>query len=392
MNKREIKLIILSILLYAGLNFGHPVTPAFLDELQISDKYFGILFSTMALALMIFSPFWGNKGDNFGRRKVLAIGIFGYGVGQLFFGFGTSVYVILIGRAIAGMFAAAIFSNNIAAFSEISNDKTRARNMALVFSIAIFAQAIGYYIGGKLGSITSPSTTIVIQGFYDIAIAILIFIFYPSTTIKAQERRSFIHNIKHVKDIDNQIIFFLITVTFWSLARNNVAKFLDVYLNNNGFSTVEIGFYIMITGIIGGIVSLLLVPLIAKKFDLLKSLVTILVLMIILLVATFLITNVFIAMYVTYLSYVILNSVYASIDQTFISKNIKSNYGTVIGVRESFKSIGLVSGPLLVTLIFEKTSKSVFYFNAVVYTISLGFLLIFVYLRFKNKTSKSINK
>ncbi len=388
MNTREVKLIILSILLYAGLNFGHPVTPAFLDDLNISDSYFGILFSTMALALMLFSPFWGNKGDNYGRRTVLAIGVFGYGIGQLFFGYGTSVPVILFGRAVAGTFAAAIFSNNIAAFSEISNDRTRARNMAIVFSIAIFAQAIGYYIGGKLGDLTSPATTIVIQGFYDIVIAILIFIFYPSTTIKAVKRKSFIHNIKHVKDIDSQIIYFLITVTFWSLARNNVAKFLDVYLNNNGFSTSEIGSYIMITGIIGGVTSLILVPYLAKKFDLLKSLVVTLVLMIILLVVTFTIKNVVIAMYVTYLGYVILNSVYASLDQTFISKNTLSNYGTVIGVRESFKSIGLVSGPLLITLLFDQTNKYVFYFNALIYVISLGFLLIFVYRRYHERKSK----
>lgn len=378
MNKNIIKLVIISIFIYAGLNFSHPVTPAFLDDLAISNKYFGILFSTMALALAIFSPFWGNKGDNYGRRIIIGIGVIGYGIGQLFFGFGETVQVILIGRAISGVFAAAIFSNHIAAFSEISTDKTRARNMALVISIATFAGSIGYYIGGQLGDIFNPAMAIRIQGFYDIALGILIILFYPSTTVKATNRQSFIKNLSRLKDIDNHIIYFLLTVTFWTFARNNVAKFLDVYLNNNGFSTAEIGSYVMLTGIVGGIASLIIVPLIAKYFSLVKILVTTLVLMIVLLIVSFTISNVYVALYFTFMLYVILSSIYTSVDQTFISKNTKTNFGAIVGVRESFKSFGLVSGPLVITFIFSEITTYTFYFNAFIYTISLIFLIIFV--------------
>lgn len=384
MNKTEIRLIIFSILLGAGLNMGHPVTPAFLDQIGISDKYFGIIFSVMAFTLLLFAPFWGNKGDNYGRRKIIAIGLCGYGVGQLVFGFGESITVIIIGRAIAGAFAGALIANNIAAYSEISNDNNRARNMALVISLATFSAALGYYIGGKVGSFTSPSNAIIIQGVYDIIVALLIFLFYPSTTTKAVERKSFIHNIKHVKDIDSHIIYFLLTVTFWTLARNNVAKFLDVFLDNRGFSTSELGTYIMLTGIIGGLTSIIVVPIIVRKFETLKMLVILLVSMIILLITTFTIKNVFISMYVTYLIYAIITSIYTSVEQTFISKNTTSNYGAILGVRESFKSIGLVTGPVIITLLFDEVTKTVFYFNAFIYTIALILLLVFIIKRIKN--------
>lgn len=378
MNKKILLLTIISVLVYAGVNFGHPVTPAFLDDINISERYFGILFSTMAFSLTLFSPFWGNKGDNYGRKLIIAIGIIGYGVGQIIFGLGTIIEIILIGRTISGIFAAAIFSNMIASFSEISDDNNRARNMSIVMSVGVFAGSIGYFIGGVLGDLFSPSTTLVIQGIFDILLGILILFIYPNTTVKNLERKSFIANIKHLQDLDSHIIYFLFTVTFWTLARNNVSKFLDVFLDNNGFNTSQIGLYVMITGIAGGIAVLLIVPIIAKRFKLLDILVTTLTAMIILIIISFTITNVYIAMYGSFMLYIIMSSIYLTVDQTFISKNTKSNFGAIVGVRESFKSFGLVAGPLIVTLLFKDINRNVFYFNAGIFILALIFLLIFI--------------
>ncbi len=376
-NKNVIILTIIGILIYASLNFAHPVTPAFLNDASIHERYFGILFSTMAFALALFSPFWGNKGDNYGRKWIVAIGICGYGVGQLFFGFGTTVQVILIGRVIAGVFAAAIFSNLIASFSEISTDKTRARNISIITSTSMLAGSLGYFIGGKLGTILTPATTIVIQGFTCITIAIIILLIYPKTATIQKERKSFVTNMKLIKTIDEHIIFFMLTILFWTFARNNVAKFFDVYLNNQGYSTEEIGTFIMIIGIISAVALLGVVPALAKRFKLLHILRVILVTMIIFLVLSFSL-EAGPLLYVTYLIYSMLAAMYMSVEQTFIAKNISNNYGTIIGVRESFKSLGLVTGPLVVTFLFEEISNTVFFFNAIIFVIAFTLLNKFI--------------
>lgn len=376
--KNNQKLIILTFvgtLIYSALNFGHPVTPAFLEDTNIHERYFGILFSTMAFALALFSPFWGNKGDNYGRKYIIAIGMAGYGVGQLFFGYGTVIQVILIGRVISGVFAAAIFSNLIASFSEISNDQNRARNISIITSTGMLAGSLGYYIGGKLGIIFSPATTIVIQGYFCISIAIIILLIYPKTATIQKERRSFITNMKLIKTIDEHVIYFMFTILFWTFARNNVAKFFDVYLNNQGFNSESIGSYNMIIGIISAVALVVIVPLLAKRFKLLTALKVTLIAMIVFLIAAFTIE---VSLYVTFLLFSILAAMYLSIEQTYISKNITSNYGAIIGVRESFKSIGLVTGPLIVTFLFENINANVFYFNALIFILTLLILLKFI--------------
>lgn len=378
--KKHRKLIILTFvgtLIYSGMNFGHPVTPAFLKQVEIDERYFGILFSTMAFSLALFSPFWGNKGDNYGRKWIIAIGICGYGIGQLFFGFGSTLPIILTGRIIAGCFAAAIFSNLIASFSEISTDKTRARNISIITSTAMVAGSLGYYIGGKLGIIFSPSTTIIIQGFWCITIAVIILLIYPKTATIQKERRSFIKNMALIKNIDEHIIYLMFAVLLFTFSQNNTAKFFDVFLNNNGYTSEQIGTFIMIIGIISAFVLIFIVPILARRFKLLHLMRVILVLMIVFLVVTFTI-NIEYLMYITYLIYAILVAMYISIEQTYITKNISSNYGAIIGVRESFKSIGLVTGPLVITFLFENISSKVFYFNAIVYFIALLVLIKFI--------------
>ncbi|MFV0379643.1 MAG: MFS transporter [Anaerorhabdus sp.] len=377
--KKIIIMVMFAVCIHTALNFGHPVTPTFLKERVIDERYFGILFSTMALMMTIFSPFWGSRGDVLGRRVLIAIGMAGYGLGQFIFGIGETIGIILVGRAISGCFAAAIFSNQIAAFSEISNQDNRSRNISLIVSVGIFANAIGYFIGGRLGVIFSATSTLMIQGIFAMTVGFMAYVFYPNTTTVQKERTSFIQNLSNLKNMDKYIIYLLFSVLFWNLARNNVAKYFDVYLNNQAFNSAQIGNYIMITGIIGGLFTLLFVPMITRKFKMLTIMVVSLTVTIVLLFMTFMINNIELAMASTYLIYTVLTTVYTSVEQTYISRSIKQSHGTVLGVRESFRAMGLVIGPLLVTAIFSKTDELVFYFNGVIYFVALLFLFVFIY-------------
>ncbi len=375
------KIIVLSLfvmLTYSVMNFGHPVTPAFLELRAIDERYFGILFSSMAFMMALFSPFWGNKGDQYGRRKVIAIGVCGYGIGQLIFGFGYNLTMVLIGRVVSGIFAAAIFSNQIAAFSEVSTDETRARNISLITVIAIFSNSIGYFIGGRLGVLFSPAMALIIQGITALIIGLLIFIFYPETTRIEKVRKSFMENIAQLKEVDQYILYLLMSVLFWTMAKNNVSKFLDVYLNNQGFNSAEIGSYIMIIGMVSGVIAFLAVPKLTKKIKLLDIMKYSLIAMILFLLLTFMIDDTALAMVTTVLLYTLLATIYTAVEQIYISKNIRSNHGTILGLRESFRSMGLVLGPLMITVFFDKIDATVFYFNAVIYGLAYIILMVFI--------------
>lgn len=378
-NKKVVLMSIFVLCIYAVMNMGHPVTPALLDQRTIDERYFGILFAAMALMMVLFAPFWGSKGDRFGRRKILALGIAGYGLGQMIFGLGQNIEMILFGRFFSGFFAASIFTNQIASFSEISTEETRARNLSLITGFGILGSSLGYFIGGKLGVLFSPGNTIIIQGFIGFAISLCLFLFHPETNQdrgNIKKRRSFIQNLSSLREMDQHILYFLLSVLFWSMAKNNVQKFLDVFLKNQGLSPDVIGTYNMVFGFAGGI-AFILVPFLAKKMKLLYLMISTLVAMIVCLFFTFTMPDIHFALITTFLGYTMLATVYTAVEQIYISKNITENHGAVLGVRESFRSIGLVLGPLVVTFLFKEVTTMVFFFNIGLFLIALGILCFF---------------
>ena len=62
--KKQVLIILLIFLLQNIINnLGHPVTPAFVRSLDISDYMFGVFFASMSFGLMIGGPIWGILGD-----------------------------------------------------------------------------------------------------------------------------------------------------------------------------------------------------------------------------------------------------------------------------------------------------------------------------------------
>ncbi|MGH1421843.1 MAG: MFS transporter [Hyphomonas sp.] len=59
------------------------VLPPMTRELGLPDWMAGAIFSLSALCWSLFSPFWGKKSNQIGRRPIAAIGLAGYGVSML---------------------------------------------------------------------------------------------------------------------------------------------------------------------------------------------------------------------------------------------------------------------------------------------------------------------
>ncbi len=380
-NREKTRFVILTVCIYAGMNFAHPVTPAYIRDLGISDSYFTIFFSSMALALMIFAPYFGSKGDVYGRKWFVALGIFGYGIGQIMFAYFNHPYLIVIARAFSGVFAAAIFTNLISFIAENTSLKERTTAMSIFTGISVFSSTLGYYIGGVLGEL-SPVRAIYFQGLFDIAIAFAVLIYFPLKRTEYKKRGNIFQNIKNLKKLNHALVFLLLATTFFVLAQNNTAKFLDVFLDENGFTTKQIGKYALIRGGINILGVFIIVPLLLKKFKELTIMRIALIISAISLIASFTFVRFEIAMYTTYFLYYTMISIYTPLDQAFLSKQITENYGIVLGVRESFRSIGLVVGPLLILGLQgafpnNYTTKYVFYFSAIIFIVSFFLLTTF---------------
>ncbi|WP_431956369.1 MFS transporter [Nocardia lijiangensis] len=94
---------------------------------------------------------FGNLGDRYGRRKVMAIGLIGVAVMSVGGALSDSMSAVITARAAMGVFAAAVFPATLALIINIFTDRReRALAIAAWTAMAGFAIAIGPISGGWL--------------------------------------------------------------------------------------------------------------------------------------------------------------------------------------------------------------------------------------------------
>lgn len=110
----------------------------------------GLLFASYSAMQFIFSPLLGSLSDKYGRRPVLFLSLLGSSIGYLFIGFATALWMVFLGRIIAGITGGNI-STAQAYIADVTTRKNRAKGMGL-FGAAF---GLGFIFGPAIGGILS---------------------------------------------------------------------------------------------------------------------------------------------------------------------------------------------------------------------------------------------
>lgn len=132
-----------------------PVIPQLIKELINGDiseaaKYGGWISFAYAFTQFVFSPVVGNLSDQFGRRPIILISLFGFSIDYVLLALAPSITWLFIGRIIAG-FTGASVSTASAYIADISTDENRAKNFGMIGAAFGLGFIIGPVIGGLLG-------------------------------------------------------------------------------------------------------------------------------------------------------------------------------------------------------------------------------------------------
>ncbi|MFS2179395.1 TCR/Tet family MFS transporter [Rhizobium pisi] len=137
----------------AGIGLIFPILPRLLQEVTHAENiapYIGIMTALYALMQFIFAPVLGALSDNLGRRPVLLISLAGAAINYLVMAFAPALWMLLLGRAIAGLTSANV-SVAMAYITDISAEDRRARRFGLFNATFGIGFIIGPVLGGLLG-------------------------------------------------------------------------------------------------------------------------------------------------------------------------------------------------------------------------------------------------
>jgi MFS transporter, DHA1 family, tetracycline resistance protein len=126
-----------------------PVVIMELTGLKVTEatRWGGYLMSVYAGLQFLIAPVFGALSDRYGRRPILLLSLFAFGVDFLLTGLATSMLWLFLGRAFAGVFGAS-FSTAGAYIGDISDDSNRARNFGFIGAAWGCGFTLGPVIGG----------------------------------------------------------------------------------------------------------------------------------------------------------------------------------------------------------------------------------------------------
>ena len=153
MNKPLVVIFAAIVLDAVGIGLIFPILPALLKEVTHADNVaptIGIMTALYAVMQFVFAPVLGSLSDRIGRRPVLLISLAGAAINYLFLAFAPNLWMLLIGRAIAGLTSANV-SVATAYITDVSPEDKRARRFGLLNAMFGIGFIIGPVLGGALG-------------------------------------------------------------------------------------------------------------------------------------------------------------------------------------------------------------------------------------------------
>ena len=137
---RAVTFIFVTVLLNSvGFGIVMPVLPELIvdvtgDALHDAARHAGWLAFVYALMQFFCAPLAGNLSDRFGRRPVLLLSLFVFGLDYLIMGFAPTLAWLYVGRLVAGMSATSFAIAN-ACVADLFPPEKRAQNFGRQFLI-----------------------------------------------------------------------------------------------------------------------------------------------------------------------------------------------------------------------------------------------------------------
>ncbi|MEV3125653.1 MFS transporter [Paenibacillus larvae] len=393
--QKTVLIILLSNIFIAFLGIGLivPVMPSFLNIMHLSGKTMGYLVAAYALAQLLMSPLAGRWVDRYGRKKIIIIGVFLFGISELIFGLGTHVSVFYISRILGGTSAAFIMPGVTAYVADITSIQERAKAMGYISAAVSTGFIIGPGIGGFIAEygVRIPFFFAAILAFF-VGISSIFILKEPLTKEQLAEisanakQTNFISNIKRSVNPVYFIAFIIVFVLAFGLSAYETvfSLFSD---HKFGFTPKDIAVIITISATFGVIMQIFMFGKMVNKLGEKKLIQLCLITGAILAIASTVVSSFLSMLAVTCFIFLAFDLLRPALT-TFLSKAAGKEQGFIAGMNSTYTSLGNILGPAIGGILFDVNIHYPYLFAAVIMVIGLGITVMWKEKQFEESLSE----
>jgi MFS transporter, DHA1 family, multidrug resistance protein len=358
---------------FLGIGLIIPVLPTLMNELGITGKTVGYLTAAFAIAQLIVSPFAGKAVDKFGRKIMIVIGLFIFGISELLFGIGKGIEMLFISRILGGISAAFIMPAVTAFIADITDLDTRPKALGYMSAaistgfiigpgiggfLAEFGTRIPFFFAGALGTIASMLSIILLSE--------------PNRKEDYNEQiSSDKFGFKRIIAPKYFLAFILIFIASFGLAA--FESFFSLFVDHK-FQFKPSDIAIVITGgaIFGAVSQVILFDRLTRIWGEIKLLRYCLILSALLVFLMTVVHSYFSILLVTFIVFVGFDLFRPAVT-SYLSNIAGNEQGFVGGMNSMFTSLANISGPILGGILFDIDINYPYYFATVI--LSLGIVI-----------------
>lgn len=378
-NKRTSILILSFTLVVVMLGYGiiMPVLPFYIENLGASGWDMGLLTAISAMMQLFFAPVWGSLSDRVGRKPVLLVGVFGYGVTMLLFGMASSLWMLFLARALNGILSSATMPTSMAFISDQSTARERGGKMGQLGAAMGAGMVLGPGLGGGLASISLATPFFVASGLCLVAL-VLVWVLLPESLSpdmrQAEREKKPLFEIHIIRQVFAGSVGLLMGLTFVvSFGMAGFQGILGLYaLDKFGLNTRQVGSIWMVLGALMIVSQGILTGLLTRRFGEARvirvSLFATAAGFVLMLLAgsyfTLLLATGFLILAIALLGPAL---------NALISTQTTQQQGITMGINNSVSSLGRIIGPLWAGFIFDIHVDLPFLSSALI--LGLGFAI-----------------
>ena len=397
------RLLVWVIPLEIVTNMAHPFTPKLFTSLHMPDYMFGVSFASMALASFLFAPFWGKTADQKGRARVLSIMSVGYGIGQLFFSWSTTIWVLVPVRFLTGFFACANTVCSMSYVTDITTPDNRTRYMSYLAAAITVSGAVGYLFGGVLGDISIP-LAFGVQVVLMLLLGVGIWLFLPESYQAGVDPHAPYQPWRILRTanpfrllsgagrfLNAAVAVFLLVTFLASFATYAFDQAFNYFIKAElDFPTTYNGVIKAIVGLLGLLINVTVTIWLSRRTDPRLSAVGILFLCGVTALATAMITQLsgFLACTVLFYS---INAMHLPVLQALATRcgSQANSNGIMAGMFQSSRNLGMMGGALFAGFIYMLGSRLPFVWTGIAFFFGAGLMLL-NFFQFRRRERKGL--
>jgi len=368
--RKKIYILMVNMFIAIG-SFGIiiPILPQYLESIGEGGMAAGLMIAIFAGAQFIMSPIAGKWADQYGRRKMIIIGLGALSLSMFIFFFSNSIMILYLSRVIGGIGAALLVPAIFAYIADITTYDQRAKGNSLVSAAMSLGIVIGPGIGGFFADfgLKVPLLISAIVGVVAVIFSILLLEESKTFTDEHEEQQQERMTKMLLSSVKKPYFIVLIITMVMSFGLMAYESVLGLFVDDQfGATPQEIALMVTATGIVSVIVQLFIVDKIVTKFG------EPFVLTVFIGVATIgFFLSIFAGSYALFFIITLIiflsTSILRPVLNTLISKMAGNEQGFAMGMNNAYMSIGNILGPTLAGVLYDVN---------IIYPFVLGFIVL----------------